>query len=323
MSDNAFFVTLESNADLDNHPDNTQNKFKVTLQSPIELQGQWETGLAQLIFPHSWHERQLKITENDHNLFAIKLHVKGDGKDDSTSYKYWRNLYITPLNYHTIKDLLVAMQQTINLSQSGAIDFFYRQLKSKTGGQEGLDPEHLRINPSSGDSFLCINLQLAAILSYDLAKIRREKWKQGVTIQKLYGGLSQEWLLINYQRQQTSAYAERQFLPAPLSQHISIKIHATVKDAGLFQNMYINSDLIETQFIGNTRANVLRVIAPIREKGQIETFNFDPIFYSPLRVTKFTTIEINITGDTGQLVPFDGGVVVIVLHLRRKHNILV
>ena len=59
------------------------------------------------------------------------------------------------------------------------------------------------------------------------------------------------------------------------------------------------------------------------KKGQIETFNFAPIFYLPLRVSKFNTIEINITGDTGQLVPFDGGAVVIVLHLRRKHNVLV
>ena len=318
MNTNDFFITLESNADLQNHPDNTQNKFKVTLESPIELQGEWETGLAQLIFPHSWHEKLLKDNEDNHNMFMIKLHIKGDGGDDETQMAYWRTLYIDPLDYHTIKDLLVAMRRTLELDgRSGAVQFIY---KGKVG--EAIDPEHIRINTTDG-TYLAINLQLAALLSYDLDTIRKEKWQDGVMIKRLYGGIGIEWLVIDYQHQSKTSFAERQYLPAPISQDISIKARTITKDMGIFQNMYINSDLVEPQYIGNTRSNVLRIIAPTMMKGSIETFNFDPIFYIPLRVTKFNTAEINITGDTGQLIPFDGGVVVVVLHLRRKHNILV
>ena len=137
MSDSNFFITLESNADLNNHPANTQNKFKITLESPIELQGEWETGLAQFICPHSWHEKLMKESADNHNLFAIKLHIDGDGGNDDTQMAYWRDLYIEPTDYHTIRDLLEAMRRTLDFSKMNAVQFIF---KGKVG--EAIDPEH-------------------------------------------------------------------------------------------------------------------------------------------------------------------------------------
>ena len=325
MSDNDFYISLESNADLINHPKNTQNNFKVTLQSPIDLQGQWETGLAQLIFPHSWHEQVMKDpspTDHHHHLFLIKLHIKGDAGDDNTKDNYWRDLHVLPRNYQTIKDLLLAIRLVIEESKQGAVQFIYKALGG-LGVGGAVDINHLRINCTAGN-LLALPIELAKILSYDVEKMKEEKWTSysGISIQQLsVGNKTKEWCVISTSLRQN--WTHKQFLPAPLSEHITVKIIEAEKDLGLFQNMYINSDLIETQYVGNTRSNVLRIIAPVMKKGQIETFNFDPIFYLPLRVSKFNTIEINITGDTGQLVPFDGGAVVIVLHLRRKHNVLV
>ena len=146
---------------------------------------------------------------------------------------------------------------------------------------------------------------------------------QEVLVSRLYGGIGIEWLIVKNQYQSISQTAERQYLPSPLYENIQIKMSSINDHTGIFQNIYINSDLIQTQFVGNVRANVLRVIAPVQKKGEIETFTFDPIFYFPLRIIKFNTVEINITSDIGNLVPFDGGVVVVVLHLRRKHNVLI
>ena len=185
-----------------------------------------------------------------------------------------------------------------------------------------VDMDYIRIN-CIDKAFLAINIGLAKILSYDVDKIRREKWTKGVSVERLYGGIGIEWLVVKSQYQKVSQTAERQFLPSPLYENIQIKMAAIDEHTGIFQNIYINSNLIQTQFVGNVRANVLRVIAPVQKKGEIETFTFDPIFYFPLRIIKFNTVEINITSDTGDLVPFDGGVVVVVLHLRRKHNVLV
>ena len=322
MSNNDFYVALESNADLQNHPTNSANKFKVTLQVPIYLRGEWEAGLGQIIYPHSWHEKILKNHEDMHNIFAIKLHIDGDGRrkdgtENPASSAYWRSLYIQPTNYHTIKDLLLAIRAACESEKSLQVQFIYRGVKGHP-----VDTDHVRINTAPKVK-LAINLDLARILSFDVDKIKREKWTTGVTVKQLYGGLGVEWLVIMHQYQTIAKEAERQFLPSPLHENIQIKMSSLAQNTGIFQNIYINSDLIQTQFVGNVRANVLRVIAPVQNKGEIETLTFNPIFYFPLRVTKFNTVEINITGDTGELVPFDGGVVVVVLHLRRKHNILV
>ena len=223
MSDNDFYISLESNADIQNHPANTANNFKVTLQTPIDLRGEWETGLAQIIFPHSWHEKIIKENEDKHILFAIKLHVPGDGKgkdgkDDPTAYSYWRNLYIAPSNYHTIKDLVMAIRNTCESSKSLQVQFIYR-------GQVGqpVDTDYIRIN-CIDKVLLAINLDLAKILSYDVDKIRREKWTTGVTVEKLYGGIGIEWLVVQSQYQKISQGAERQYLPSPLYENIQIKL---------------------------------------------------------------------------------------------------
>ena len=317
MNKNDFYVALESNADLQNHPKNSANNFKITLQIPIELRGEWEAGLGQIIYPHSWHEKILTNNADMHSIFAIKLHLPGDGKkkdgtENPASSKYWRNLYIQPTNYHTIVDLLAAIRSACESEQSFAVAFI----------PKGPQVDHIRINTAPKVK-LAINLALARLLSFDVDKIKREKWTTGVIVQQLYGGLGAEWLVIEHQYQKITKEAERQTLPSPVHENIQVKMSSLNKDIGIFQNIYINSDLIQTQFVGNVRANVLRVIAPVQNKGEIETLTFNPIFYFPVRVTKFNTIQINITGDTGELVPFDGGVVVVVLHLRRKHNLLV
>ena len=318
MSDTDFYISLESNADLKNHPNNTQNNFKVTLQTPIDLRDEWETGLAQLIFPHSWHEEVIKqANEHHHHLFLIKLHIKGDAGDDKTKEGYWRDLHIKPTQYHKIKDLLLAIRLATEESKHGAVQFIYRGLGG-LGVGGAVDINHLRIN-CTADNLLALPIELAQVLSYDIAKLRKFSQALEISIQTLSGD-TREWLVISTA---TTRYTERQYIPSRLDENISIKIIDAERDVGLFQNIYINTDLIQTQYVGDTRANVLRIIAPVQEKGQVETFNFAPIFYFPLRVVKFNTIEINITGDTGQLVPFDGGVVIVVLHLRRKHNILV
>ena len=321
MSNNSFFITLESNADKQNHPKNSPNSFKITLQTPIDLRGEWETGLAQLIFPHSWHEKIMEEPDDNHHhhLFLIKLHVTGDGGNDMSKEAYWRDLHIAPRNYHTIKDILIAIWNACEQSKRNIVQFIYRAIGGLGVGQAA-DTNHLRIN-CVADAFLALPIELAKVLGYDVAKMEKEHWTQvgGISIQQLPTTGTDKWLVIST----APRYTGRQFIPAALDEHVLIKLIDAEKDMGLFQNIYINSDLIQTQFVGDTRANVLRIIAPQKEKGQVETFNFAPIFYFPLRVVKFNTVEINITGDTGRLVPFDGGVVVVVLHLRRKHTIIV
>jgi hypothetical protein len=49
-----FHVTLPSDNSLDTYPSNTASRFTVKLPDRIELNGDYEVGLAELMYPHTW-----------------------------------------------------------------------------------------------------------------------------------------------------------------------------------------------------------------------------------------------------------------------------
>ncbi len=53
-----FYLTLPSNSSLDFFPENTLTHYKVRLPYTIALDGQWEVGLAEIQYPHTWYNVQ-------------------------------------------------------------------------------------------------------------------------------------------------------------------------------------------------------------------------------------------------------------------------
>lgn len=51
----SFYLTLPSDNSLNFYPDNKISNFKTRLPTPLELKGEWEVGLAEFIYPHTWY----------------------------------------------------------------------------------------------------------------------------------------------------------------------------------------------------------------------------------------------------------------------------
>ena len=85
-----------------------------------------------------------------------------------------------------------------------------------------------------------------------------------------------------------------------------------------FQSMYIYSDLIESLVVGDVQANLLRTIVPQGQPGDMIAEEIKIPTYHRLRTSIFSALEINIRGDTGQLISFASGVVRVTLHFRRR-----
>ena len=49
-----FYLTLPSNSSLNIYPDNTVAKYTTQLRKRIELDGDWEVGLMEMIYPYSF-----------------------------------------------------------------------------------------------------------------------------------------------------------------------------------------------------------------------------------------------------------------------------
>ena len=50
-----FYVTLPSNSSMEYFPDNKTSNFVTKLSRTLQLDGEWEVCLAEIDYPHTWH----------------------------------------------------------------------------------------------------------------------------------------------------------------------------------------------------------------------------------------------------------------------------
>ena len=86
------------------------------------------------------------------------------------------------------------------------------------------------------------------------------------------------------------------------------------------QSMFIYTDIIEYNVVGDIRAPLLRIVNVDGEYGQTVTKTFVAPHYVPLKQKAVNTIEIDIRDDTGRFIPFMDGKVVAKLHFRRRRS---
>lgn len=83
--------------------------------------------------------------------------------------------------------------------------------------------------------------------------------------------------------------------------------------------MYIYSPIVQSQFVGDTLAPLLRVI-PLdegEEFGQHVNHQFNNIYYLPLVTSFLDDIEVYIKDEAGDDMHFEIGRVVVVLHFKK------
>ena len=91
-----------------------------------------------------------------------------------------------------------------------------------------------------------------------------------------------------------------------------------------FDCLHVKSNLIESQLYGTEYTPIMRTIIPHGGHGIIQSFNFNPIYYFPMRVSILNNINIsiyrykNMKETIEEEIPFKGGTVVSVLHFRKK-----
>ena len=76
---NHFHVTLPSDASLDCFPQNTVAHFTTKLSQTIRLEGDYEVGLAEIIYPHSWYNV-------DNSTRQYWFGIRSDGREIKTCH---------------------------------------------------------------------------------------------------------------------------------------------------------------------------------------------------------------------------------------------
>ena len=116
-----FYVTLPSNSSEDYYGKQPMSSFKTRLAKPIELDvDDWEVGLAEIIYPHSWHN----VADGK---FRIKLLNEGEW--------VWKDVEIPSALYETPQQLVQTMNDEVKIElgqdQRDNIHFVYNHLLRK------------------------------------------------------------------------------------------------------------------------------------------------------------------------------------------------
>ena len=98
----------------------------------------------------------------------------------------------------------------------------------------------------------------------------------------------------------------------PLSVVHSLKEHVL--------NLYVYADIVEPHPVGDTQANLLRIVPVKDEEGGIVSEEFATPLYFRVSRTHFNTVTIFITDDNGYEVPFEDATVQVTLHFDRTQT---
>ncbi len=89
-----------------------------------------------------------------------------------------------------------------------------------------------------------------------------------------------------------------------------------------FYSMYVYCDLLEPRIVGDAKVPLLRIVPIEATMGQMVTKTYENVQYLPVLKKQFRTVEVYIMTDTGTLVPFNAGKLVITLHFRKRRHLL-
>ena len=304
-----FQLTLPSNASITFSPDNKPANYTTTLPSPISLEGEWEVALIDIQYPHNW----MNITKDIYLIILIETSNKDRGFRTTLStvlfnYKskyeeecielrkqLWGNkkvddndvvlLYARlPKGYYAnIGDLIATLNEEIQDSITGVAAFSSNREQTKE-----------------------VNL----VYRYNQIERRVQLFQTGMVGPPEIVCLDKQVKSILEQANPTLVE--------------KTEIHTRGKLLlNTIPSIYIYSDIIKYQFVGDAKVPLLGVLPVQGVDGEQQYWSFNPPYYIPVAISTLSSVNIHLADDKGDEIPFFGdGKVVARLHFRRVRGIL-
>ena len=116
-----FYVTLPSNSSMNYFPQNTITSYNTKLSEQIRLTGEWEVGIAEIHYPHSW----FNVDETNN-----KFYVNTDTNHE----------IIIPSGYYTSGDKLIdEINNTLRKNNINDVQFRFLPTPERVGISTGVN----------------------------------------------------------------------------------------------------------------------------------------------------------------------------------------
>ncbi len=279
MGEGGFYVTLPCNASMNIYPDNRISNYKTRLARNINLKGPWEVGLIEFHYPNTWY------TFNDEDAtFIINTDPSILGYDE----KYPKEvegviMYIKEKNLKNISKVCNALKP----GYYEDVLFLVREINTNLPPRVTIGYDHVK-----NRTYLKAPLNTSLIFHGKLAIILG--LKPGVPLGS-----------VNQSRKDHSG-------DAPVVTHAPHQ--ADIR--GAFYSMYIYTDMIEYQSVGDSYVPLLRTVHIEGASNDFVSVRFDRPHYAPVNKSNITDICIEVKDDQNKHVRFTYGKVVAKLHFR-------
>ena len=300
-----FFVTLPSNSD----PNNKTGDFTVHLPKTIPLDGSYEVGLSEIIYPHTWVNLPKYYEKTTHqNSTSIFIALQ-------TNETIVIN--VTDAHFETIQELLPAISLA---TKEAANEFMLRTQRSKRS-----------VAPEERD-------EIEADMAQDEDRFRKEQAFQRIRKIEMMRNF-EEKLKFTYDpiiKRIVVQFDQKTIRAIVLSEHLQHmlgfesrvlqepgEVAKYMVDLKSCTALYVYTNIVEPQLVGTGYFPLLRIIHV--DNSQFNS-TVEKIFYSPhylnVNVKQLAFIQIQVRTDTGTLVPFQSGKIICKLHFRKKRLML-
>lgn len=277
-----FYLTLPSNSSTNYFPNNTLTRFITKLHNDVSLNGDWEVGLVDIMYPRNWFN-----LEKQYLVVTCKDCTQSDGLDREEVYTDI-TVPIPSGFYEDISDLITVLNASIYKT------FNHPVVKSNDGGIYRYADKFLYpvFRYTLSDQKAHINMQpsMTVVLSEDLAGVLGMEIHADLSASE---GLNGEMF--------AESYKQAKFRD---------DLHA----------LYVYCDVLECVPVGDTLAPLLRIVEVSGSRDEMVHIQFDQPRYIPIQKKCFDSIEIDIRDDTGDPVSFDTGKLIVTLHFRRAKD---
>ena len=306
-----FQITLPSNSSLKFFGDNKPNNFTTKLPVRLSMEGQWEVALMDIQYPISGQNVQKDLT------IGVVPSIEGKKRkatDAFDRYVYWhmtgdRERYPQePLLQDEPSKTIVNWDVRTGLEPFAYARFtvphgYYRSIKDViTVLNKGFEAAYNQMGPSVGRP-----LRLRYDPDADL--VETENVEHAVS-------LYTDNPILNSIMGFRNVYKDVKFYEIGIEKKFQSDISPQLE---VLQSMYIYTDIIKYQLVGDLESPLLGVL-PVKGEYKEQAFwYFSPPYYVPLNQSELDTINIQLRTDTGDPFPLHpNGKVIVRLHFRRK-----
>lgn len=279
----SFSIHLLSNSSMEMFPDNTAANFNVNLPKKIILNGNWKVALTEIQYPNTFHN----VTRHSSKIIF---------KFFNNSSSYTKTFQISEKEYKDIHSLVEAVnfgfQSQLGTSLIKYLPESNRIKILKKEINKAIDPISDVVHPIIN----LFNESPKSVEKFDSSKL------------KIYF--------------ENKLALQLGFLPENNILDFDESPSTTLLEHGLYEQMFVYCDIIDSQIIGHTEAQVLKIFTcqTLSEKNLIAEKEFRNLEYVNVVKKEFDTIEININTITGYSVPFNHGISILKLQFVKISN---